>query len=91
MTIDQGDLHPKLEVPRLTRIGLEPNLGSTLGGERSSKELFEQQFGTSTYEPVTIIYLYKICKILPHTVPVLKSHLGLTEPLFQGQKIKKGD
>ena len=37
--LDQGHLHPKLEVPRLTSLGRELNLG----GEHSSKELFKQR------------------------------------------------
>jgi hypothetical protein len=37
--IDQGHLHPKLEVTRLTSLGRELNLG----GEHSSKELFKQR------------------------------------------------
>ncbi len=39
-SLDQGHLHPKLEVPRLNRIR-----ASVVGGEHSSKELF----GTYSY------------------------------------------
>ncbi len=39
---DQGHLHTKLEVPRLTCIGQELKLGYVVGGEHSGKELFEQ-------------------------------------------------
>jgi hypothetical protein len=39
--LEQGHLHPKLEVPRLTCFGQESNPG-LLGGEASTlKELFE--------------------------------------------------
>jgi len=41
--LDQGHLHPKLEVPRLTCLGKESNVGLRgRGGEHSSKTLFEQ-------------------------------------------------
>jgi hypothetical protein len=36
--LDQGHLHPKLEVPRLCRTWV-----SEVGGEHSSKGLFEQR------------------------------------------------
>jgi hypothetical protein len=54
-SLDQGNLHPKLEVPRLRDLGRESNLASVAGGEYSSKEIFEKQFGISTYEPLTWI------------------------------------
>jgi hypothetical protein len=41
--LDEGHLHPKLEVPRLTYFGQESNLGLTVRSEHSSKELFEQR------------------------------------------------
>ena len=40
--LDQGHLHPKLEVPRLTCPGRESNLGLLGGGEHSRKETLEQ-------------------------------------------------
>jgi hypothetical protein len=40
--LDQGHLHPKLEVPGLTCSGRESNLATTVGGEHSRKEPFEQ-------------------------------------------------
>ncbi len=39
--LDQGHLHPKLEVPRLTCPGQESNPTSTVGGEHSRKKPFE--------------------------------------------------
>jgi hypothetical protein len=39
--LDQGHLHPKLEVPRLTCRGLETNPASEVGGEHSRIEPFE--------------------------------------------------
>jgi hypothetical protein len=36
--LNQGHLHPKLEVPRLTCLSQE-----SMGGRQSSKELFEQR------------------------------------------------
>jgi hypothetical protein len=41
--LDQGNLHPKLDVLRLDmfRLGIEP--GPLREGEHSSKELFEQR------------------------------------------------
>ncbi len=53
--LDQGHLHPKLEVPRLTLLVRESNPG---GGEHSRKEPFEQldnPFGASTYYAATYI------------------------------------
>ncbi len=41
--LDQGHLHPKLEVPRLTCLGRESKLGTVVGGKHSGKELFEQR------------------------------------------------
>jgi hypothetical protein len=41
--LDQGHLHLKLEVPRLTCLARESKTwASMVGGEHSSKELFEQ-------------------------------------------------
>jgi hypothetical protein len=40
--LDQGHLHPKLEVPELTGPGRELNPGLPRGGEHSRKEPFEQ-------------------------------------------------
>ncbi len=40
--LDQGHLHPKLEVPRLTCPGRESNLGLLGGVEHSRKETLEQ-------------------------------------------------
>ncbi len=39
--LDQGHLYPKLEVPILTHLGRESNAGFLMGGEHTSKELFE--------------------------------------------------
>jgi hypothetical protein len=39
--LDQGHLNPKLEVPGLTCLVGESNPGLAMGGEHSSKELFE--------------------------------------------------
>jgi hypothetical protein len=39
----QDHLHPKLEVPRLTCLGPKQTLASAVGGQHSSKELFEQR------------------------------------------------
>jgi hypothetical protein len=33
--LDQGHLHPKLEVPRMTCLGQESNLGLSSGGMRA--------------------------------------------------------
>jgi hypothetical protein len=46
--LDQGHLHPKLEVPRLKWLDREsnPGLRSVVGGEHSSKELFEDRVNT---------------------------------------------
>jgi hypothetical protein len=41
--LDQGQLNPKLEVPRLTCLGRESNQGLRDSGEHSSKELLEQR------------------------------------------------
>jgi hypothetical protein len=49
--LDQGQLHPKLEVPRLTCPCGDRTLSSTFGGEHSRKEPCEQLnllFKTST-------------------------------------------
>jgi hypothetical protein len=59
--LDQGHLHPKLEARRLTCLGRESIPASVVGGEHSSKELFEQRInsycGTSMYEPATMPYI----------------------------------
>jgi hypothetical protein len=77
--LDQGHLHPKLEVLRLTSLGWETNLGFTLGGERSSKELLEQHidsysFGTSTLcvhmRPRQLFIIIKFAKF--HHIPYCK-------------------
>ncbi len=40
--LDQGVLRPKLEVPRLTCLGRESSLASTVGGKHFRKEAFEE-------------------------------------------------
>jgi hypothetical protein len=40
--LDQGHLHPKLEVPRLTCLGWESSPASTVEGKHFRKEPFEQ-------------------------------------------------
>jgi hypothetical protein len=40
--LDQGDLHSKLEVLRVTCPSRESNPASIMGGEHSRKEPFEQ-------------------------------------------------
>jgi hypothetical protein len=40
--LDKGNIHPKLEILRLTSLGRESNPASVVGGEHSSKEQFEQ-------------------------------------------------
>ncbi len=58
--LDQGHLHPKLEVQRLTCLGRESNPG--LRGEHSSKELFEQRINSYSehlhMSPRTTIQLF---------------------------------
>jgi len=43
--LDEGHLHPKLEVPTpetdMSRPGIKPGPLMSVGGEQSSKELFE--------------------------------------------------
>jgi hypothetical protein len=62
--LDQGILHPKLEVPRLTcmsRPGIQPG-PPRWGGDHSRKELFEQRINairTSTYEPATKLAFFR--------------------------------
>ncbi len=53
--LDQGHLHPKLEVPVLTCPGQESNPASSVGGEYSRKEPFKQLtfFRTSTNDHAT--------------------------------------
>jgi hypothetical protein len=51
--LDQGHLHPKLEVPGLTCAGRESNPGASTQEKSHSNSLFIA-FGTSTYEPATI-------------------------------------
>jgi hypothetical protein len=41
-----GHVHLKLEVPRLTCLSLESNRASTVGGEDSSKEPFNQRINS---------------------------------------------
>jgi hypothetical protein len=43
--LDQGHLHPKLEVPRLTCLGWESNTGLRSG----RRALKQKLFGTSTF------------------------------------------
>jgi hypothetical protein len=44
--LDQGNLHPKLEVPRLTCLVRESNPTSEVGGKHTSKELLEQHINS---------------------------------------------
>jgi hypothetical protein len=59
--LDQGHLHSKLEVPRLTCLGRELNPGLLSEGEHSSKELLEQCVNSYS-EPTTVESLLAIVR-----------------------------
>ncbi len=51
--LDRGHLHPLLEQPETDMSRPRLNLTSAVGGEYSSKELFEQCINSYKYEPAT--------------------------------------
>jgi hypothetical protein len=67
--LDQGHLHPTLEVPRLTCLGRETNPDLRGGRRAPSKELFEQRI--NSYSACDKVNFFQICSYISHVVSII--------------------
>jgi hypothetical protein len=85
--LDKGLFHPKLEVPRLTRLGRDRTWASTI--EKSHLNSLLMLFGTSTYDLVTMPYKRYNSSLPVRVMPGLR--LAPLRPVeFSSERISLG-